>query len=82
MQASQAELEAYRDELMASWELLAARVMPNGRIYGVHRFIYTYGLLEDIERETYGNRWCYENRWFALAALFRWDGKDRDFDCT
>lgn len=65
-------------EILAHWSpyLQASRLMPDGSIAGVMRFIFTAGLVEKLDFGLYGERWCYEYSRDALAALAEWDGKD------
>jgi hypothetical protein len=48
--------------------------LPDGRICGIYRFIYTFGLLVDLHEYGYEDRYCYHHEGTALAALLAWDG--------
>lgn len=50
------------------------RTMPNDEIAGVAKFIFTYGLVTGLTRDSYRARYCYENLQDACKALTKWDG--------
>lgn len=54
---------------------VALRVLPDGRICGVHRLLYHWTLHVDIHEDGYEDRYCYATRELAVAALETWDGQ-------
>lgn len=58
------------------WGYEAAKELPDGRVIGLFPFLFTTGLVVDIdERGNYnGGRYCYAKRHEALQALMQWDG--------
>ncbi len=56
-----------------------ASFLPDGKVAGIQRMLFTFGLCCGIHRE--GNllfhdyRYCYEHEADAIAALSEWDGK-------
>lgn len=58
---------------------LAVRRLPDGRVIGVYRFMYSFGLCVDIqthdlEKDAYAYRYCYASGKDAAMAVFVWDG--------
>jgi spermidine/putrescine-binding protein len=53
---------------------LDARLLDDGRVIGVNQFIFTYGLMVDVDRISYERRYCYDDLWDALEAFREWDG--------
>lgn len=47
----------------------------NGRIFGLHRFVFTVGLMDRLEYDGYVGRWCYDNKSDALDALRDYPGE-------
>lgn len=68
------------EEAKARLELLgyqngAVRVLDDGRIAWVHRFIFTSAILVAWPNdEYYHDRWCYESTAEAVEALQEWNG--------
>lgn len=54
--------------------------MINGKLYGIQRFMFTFGLLVDIdpydELNFYKYRYCYPTFNSANDALCEWDGEN------
>jgi hypothetical protein len=50
------------------------RVLPDGRILGVHRLMYHWTLHIDIHETGYEDRYCFQTEEWALEALRTWDG--------
>lgn len=53
---------------------LMTKVM-NGKVYGLVRFIYTTGLMVDVNEYGYAYRYCYESHADALSDFLTWDGR-------
>lgn len=51
------------------------RLLPTGEVAGLHRFIFTVGLLVGIEDYWYRTRFCYQSAAEAIEAITTWDGK-------
>jgi hypothetical protein len=57
------------------------REVPGRGLCGLHRFIFTTGLVVGITREGYIGRYCYSSWQDAHSALKKWDGvNDPDGD--
>jgi hypothetical protein len=68
------ELEEVRD----SWEpegTTNMERMPDGKIVGVHRFIFTHGLMVGLTKAGYDYRFCYGSLVEAQGALRDWKEK-------
>jgi hypothetical protein len=50
------------------------RVLPDGRIIGISKFMYTYGLMVNLNEYGYDERFCYTDYPTAIAAVNTWDG--------
>ena len=50
------------------------RVLPDGRICGVMRLLFHWTLHVDIDFVGYADRYCYQTKEGAVAALDNWDG--------
>jgi len=50
------------------------RQLPDGRILGVHRLLYHWTLHIDISPIGYEDRYCYQTREQAVAAMTAWNG--------
>lgn len=50
------------------------RVMPNGKIVGLQRQLFTTGLFVGLTKWSYERRYCYEHWQDASNALLLWDG--------
>lgn len=46
----------------------------NGKVCGLHRFMFTTGLVVGLTFDSYERRYCYETERDAGAALILWDG--------
>lgn len=52
------------------------RQLSDGRWAGAFRFMYTWGLIWDIDQQgNYEVRWCFRTRGEAVVALRHWDGQ-------
>lgn len=64
------------DEIPA--EILAEyrdiKILPDGTVCGLHRFIYTWGLMIGLDLYGYADRYCYASLEAAQAALKAWNG--------
>lgn len=49
-------------------------LLPDGRVCGVHRLLYHWTLLVDLNPIGYEDRYCYETEAGALSALLEWAG--------
>jgi hypothetical protein len=45
-----------------------------GKTCGLHRFLFTTGLMVGLDATGYERRYCFERHEDALAALSEWDG--------
>lgn len=43
-------------------------------VCGLHRFLFTVGLVHNLTKEGYGGRYCYKDPFQAALALNTWDG--------
>lgn len=46
----------------------------DGKLCGLQRFLFTTGLVVDLDADGYERRYCYERHEDAEAALAAWDG--------
>ena len=60
---------------LATQGYVALRIMPDGHLAGVSRFLFTYGLCTKVDWEGYGARWCFKDPMDAVRALAEWDGQ-------
>jgi hypothetical protein len=51
------------------------KVLPDGRVCGVHRLLYHWTMHVAIDWVGYRERYCYATREGAEAALDTWDGR-------
>lgn len=59
---------------LAGMGFQSLREMPDGRIAGLQRMIFTVGLFVGLSDVLYDQRYCYEYHADALKALETWDG--------
>lgn len=52
------------------------KVLPDGRICGVQRMLFTTGLFVGLSEIGYEYRYCYPDIESAVGALNTWDGQD------
>lgn len=59
-----------------SWKdhLHEITTLPTGEMAAVQSFMFTHGLLVELDVVSYGGRYCYETYEEAVAALRSWDG--------
>jgi hypothetical protein len=50
------------------------RVLPDGRIVGIMKMLFTFGLFVDLNAVGYNHRYCYENYDEAKTDCDSWDG--------
>ena len=50
------------------------RRLEDGRVIGLKRFMFTIGLVYDIDDGGYGGRFCYSDLVDAMDAFDTWDG--------
>jgi len=60
-------------EVLKEYHIL--KRLPDGRVCGVHKFIYTWSLHIDIDYCGYGDRYCFSTLELANAALQAYDGE-------
>lgn len=60
------------DEVMKHY--VATRVLPDGRMIGVHQLLYHWTMHVDINEYGYEDRYCFWTRGLAVAAMETWDG--------
>jgi hypothetical protein len=53
---------------------LATRVI-DGKVYGLTRFIFTIGLIVDVQEDGYERRYCYDSLGEAMSDFKTWDGR-------
>jgi len=53
----------------------AVRRLPDGRLAGVSRLLFTFSLHVGLAEEDYEGRYCYERMADALEACAAWDGR-------
>lgn len=51
------------------------RMLPDGRVIGVRKMMFTFGLFVGLDARGYSHRYCYESRNDALRALETWNGE-------
>jgi hypothetical protein len=56
-------------------QYVALKVLPDGRICGVHRLLYHWTLQVDVHEEGYEDRYCYFTKELAVEALDAWNGQ-------
>ena len=64
-----------QNELTRHWETndeCAFFVAPNGKVFGLHTFAFTWGIVFDCARTEYKVRYCYENRYDAIHEMKQW----------
>ena len=51
--------------------------IPKRGLCGLQEFVFTIGLIHDLDEDGYGGRWCYpkERAVDAVLALELWDGE-------
>lgn len=49
--------------------------LANGQIAGIAAFMFTYGLVVNIDPIGYGHRYCYSSEQDAVQALEEWNGE-------
>lgn len=54
------------------------REVPGRGLCGLHEFLFTIGLIENLDEIGYSGRYCYDkvDAQQALDALNKWDGKE------
>jgi hypothetical protein len=73
-------LEDYRrlpewlQDVVTTCEYQHIKTMPDGSYACLHRFMFTWAILSDLEPMGYGDRWCFHNFDDAKEALDAWDG--------
>lgn len=50
------------------------RTLPDGRVVGLHPFLFTVGLVVGLTPTGYDHRYCYPDAESAWAAIIHWDG--------
>lgn len=50
--------------------------IPSQGICGIYKFMFTYGLVVGLQRDTYDRRYCYKTYEEALIALCIWSGEE------
>jgi len=65
------------DYLKEHWDSIISnfKEIDGQGICGIHKFMFTYGIVTDIQSYSYKGRWCYETLKEAQIALKNWDGK-------
>lgn len=66
-------LDSLPDDVKSDFVLL--RALPDGRVIGVRRLMYTWSLMIDIDWAGYATRYCYERFDQAVLGFLDWDGK-------
>ena len=52
------------------------RMLDDGRVICLSDFMFTTGIIVDINRYGYSHRYCYKHRNDAIASIQKWDGKE------
>jgi hypothetical protein len=60
------------EEITSSYDEM--RVLPDGRICGVHRLMFHWTMHVDIDPVGYAEHYCFATKELALKALHEWDG--------
>ena len=68
-----AALDQIPAEILADYSEI--KILPDGTICGLHRFLFTWGLIIGIDPSGYADRYCYHSFAAAAAALAAWDGE-------
>lgn len=50
------------------------RVLPDGRLCALHRLMFHWTMLVDIDPVGYSDRYCYATEEGAIKAIEEWDG--------
>jgi hypothetical protein len=75
---------AFEDDLSAGWQGLPAEItqhyvamreLPDGRVCGVMRLLFHWTLHVGVDLIGYADRYCYQDREVAVAAMLVWDGR-------
>jgi hypothetical protein len=61
-------------EWLANQGYVMLRLMPDGELAGVSKYMFTHGLDMGVEPDFWRTRWCYNTRFEAEKALEIWDG--------
>jgi hypothetical protein len=48
--------------------------LPDGRLIGVHQFMFTWGFHIDINEYGYEDRYCFHDREKAINSMLKYDG--------
>ena len=66
-------MNTFRDFLLYQGYLYPRR-LPSGTWIAVQQFLFTWGLMVDLDETGYQYRFCYEHLHDALWAVRNWDG--------
>ncbi len=69
-----AEIDADLVKSLTDNGYLVLRLMPDGHIAGITKFLFTYGLCARLDFSGLGACWCFEVMDDAFRALIEWDG--------
>ena len=64
------ELEKHWSEFCSDF-----REVPEKGLCAIHRFIFTFGIVTNLNEISYAHKWCFDTKEEALIALKHWDGK-------
>jgi hypothetical protein len=53
---------------------ISVREVPGRGLCGLHKLLYTTGIVYGLDECGYVGRYCYDHWWDAFIALTRWDG--------
>lgn len=64
------------EELKQYWRPMCSDFIEiqNNGLCAIHRFMFTYGIVTDLQEHNYSHRWCYKTYEEAQIALKYWDG--------
>lgn len=72
-QETKAAVAEIGEDLLSHY--VALRLLPDGRICGVQQLLFHWTLHIGIDWCGYQDRYCYESKDLAVAAMTAWDGK-------
>jgi hypothetical protein len=53
----------------------ALRLLPDGRIIGIHRLLFHWALHIDVHEDGYEDRYCYDGLGDAIEGFLHWTGQ-------
>ncbi len=68
------EIDSDLTDFLESQGYVAMRLMPDGSIAGINKFLFTYGLCTKLDFCGYEDRWCFDDKDDAIGSLLAWNG--------